>query len=186
MEIREIEQGLKKPGKTKKGLAAAIGHTPPTVTAILKGERQIKLSEVPLIRKYLELENVVPIVGSVGASSEAHFYGEGDSPAEFAPAPQNSTPETVAVEIKGDSLGPALNGWLAFYDDVRSPVTDDQVGRLCVVALEDGRVVIKLLRRSKTRNRYHLFPNGGGEPILDAKVTWAAVVKHLAEKLPKF
>lgn len=56
MEIDEIRNGLIKPGKSKSGLAAAIGKSPSTITAILDGRRQIKLEEVPKIRRYLETE----------------------------------------------------------------------------------------------------------------------------------
>lgn len=54
--IGQIKEGLKKPGKSKKGLAEALGRVPGTVTAILKGERQIKAKELPVISRYLELD----------------------------------------------------------------------------------------------------------------------------------
>lgn len=52
--IRWIEHGLEKPGKTKKGLAAAMGRFPSAVTAILSGGRSIKADEVGVIAAYLE------------------------------------------------------------------------------------------------------------------------------------
>ena len=41
-----IERGLKKPGKTKGGLAAAMGVRPGAVSEILSGIRLIKASEI--------------------------------------------------------------------------------------------------------------------------------------------
>lgn len=179
--IREIEQGLNKPGKSKSGLAKRLGKHPNVVTNILKGDRRVALDELPLIREYLELEPAVRVVGYVGASSEEVYFAGADDPAETAPLPPGASPDTVAVEIKGDSLGPGFNGWLAFYDDRRAPVTPNLMGRLCVVGLPDGRVLIKILRQAPGR-RFHLMPNGRGEAILDQKVEWAARVIHLAPK----
>ena len=55
--IDEIYEGLKKPGKSKKGLAEALGRQPSTITAILKvgkngKPRRVKTSEIDRIRAY--------------------------------------------------------------------------------------------------------------------------------------
>jgi hypothetical protein len=184
MDIREIEQGLKKPGKSKIGLAKALGRSPSVVSEILRKDgkpRQIKADEVPIIRDYLGLDPVARIVGYVGASSQEVYYAGADDPAETVPMPQGASPDTVAVEIRGDSLGAGLNGWVAFYDDRREPVTQNLLGKLCVVGLPDGRVLIKILRQAPGR-KFHLLPNGAGEAILDQRVEWAAKVIHLAPK----
>ena len=68
LDIRMIERGLKKPGKTKGGLAAAMGVRPGAVSEILSGIRLIKASEIAPIMEYLEL-NSVPIMGRVGAGA---------------------------------------------------------------------------------------------------------------------
>ena len=46
LDIRLIERGLKKPGKTKGGLAAAMGVRPGAVSEILSGLRLIKAAEI--------------------------------------------------------------------------------------------------------------------------------------------
>ena len=81
----------------------------------------------------------------------------------------------------GESLGPFFNGWLVFFDDVRSPVTDDIVGKLCVVGLPDGRVLIKRLIRSRSADLFHLYGQFG-DPILDVPVAWAAQVKSVVPR----
>src|ERR1700735_1317720 len=68
VDIRMIERGLKKPGKTKGGLAAAMGVRPGAVSEILADIRLIKASEIQPIIDYLEL-NSVPIMGRVGAGA---------------------------------------------------------------------------------------------------------------------
>ena len=68
LDIRMIERGLSKPGKTKGGLAAAMGVRPGAVSEILADIRQIKATEIQPIIDYLEL-NSVPIMGRVGAGA---------------------------------------------------------------------------------------------------------------------
>ena len=119
----------------------------------------------------------VAVVGYVGAGSEAHFYGESQGMLGEARAPDGAKPETVAVEVRGDSLGPIFDGWLVTYDDVRSPFTDDLLGRLCVVGLDDGRVLVKMVSRAKTApDRFDLHGQFG-EPIRNVALDWAAPVK---------
>lgn len=125
---------------------------------------------------------LVPVAGFVGAGSEAHLYGDSQGPLDEVAAPEGATPQTIAVEVRGDSLGSFFDGWLVFYDDVRSPITDDLLGRLCVVGLEDGRVLVKMVSRS--RAAAHLFDLTGqfGDPIQDIAVAWAAPVKSFAPR----
>ncbi len=117
----------------------------------------------------------VAVVGLVGAGSVATLFSEGQGPFDEVEAPANANDNTVALGIEGASLGPAFDHGLVFYDDVRSPVTPDLHGRLCVVGLGDGRVLVKLLR-SAGDGTYHLISNSVEEPILNAEVTWAARV----------
>ena len=122
---------------------------------------------------------MVPVVGYVGAGSEAQF-GTGQGPMGEVPAPEGSTSQTVAVEVRGESLGSFFDGWMVFYDDVRSPITDDLMGRLCVVGLEDGRIMVKMVQRSRG-GRFDLHGQFG-DPILDVTVAWAAPVKSFAPR----
>ncbi|MDX7952794.1 LexA family transcriptional regulator [Lichenihabitans sp. Uapishka_5] len=122
---------------------------------------------------------VVPVVGHVGAGSEAHF-GNSQGPIDEVAAPEGATPQTVAVEVRGESLGSFFDGWLVFYDDVRSPITDDLVGRLCVVGLEDGRVLVKRVQRC--RNGHFDLYGQFGDPVLDVTIAWAAPVKSFAPR----
>lgn len=124
-------------------------------------------------------KRMAPLVGYVGASAEAHYVPAGELGTVEAPA--GSTESTVAVEIRGDSLGPLFDRWLVFYDDVRRPVTADLIGRLCVVGLEDGRHMVKKIRRSKTKGLFHLISNTEA-PILDVAIEWAALVKTMVPR----
>jgi hypothetical protein len=116
---------------------------------------------------------VVPVVGHVGAGGE-WFMGNGSENGEI-PAPEYARPKTVAVKIRGDSMGSFLNGWYALYDDVRDPPTDDLIGRPCIVWTADGKAMVKILRRGTQPGLWTLY-SGYGEPIEDAHVVAAAPV----------
>jgi transcriptional regulator with XRE-family HTH domain len=126
----------------------------------------------------------VPLVGYVGAGAEAHYYAVSDENLDRVRAPDGATEHTKAVEIKGDSLGSLFNHWLVFFDDVRSPVTPDLIGRLCVVGLPDDRVLIKKLRRhGKGTDLYDLLSDEKREaPIEGVVVAWAARVRTMVPK----
>jgi transcriptional regulator with XRE-family HTH domain len=122
----------------------------------------------------------VPVVGYVGAGATTHFYAD-QQELDDVTAPEGATPSTVAVEIRGDSLGSFFDRWLVFYDDVRRPVTADLIGKLCVVGLEDGRVLIKKVQRSHTEGLFHLISQFE-DPILDVPIDWAARVKNMVPR----
>lgn len=193
-----IAQRLTELGIGQSELARRVGMRQQGIQSIIAGgvERPRKLRELAISLKttqeYLLGETddpssaagtgsepkEIPLVGYVGAGAEAHFYANGQGPFDLVPAPEGATENTVAVEVRGESLGPLFDHWLVFYDEVRSPVTPDLIGRLCVVGLADDRVLVKLLKRSRTPGYYHLLSNT--EPtITDVEVAWAAKVRTM-------
>jgi hypothetical protein len=120
----------------------------------------------------------VRVVGYVGAGAVATLFATAQGPFDEVEPPIGATDDTVAVEVRGVSLGPAFDNALVFYDDVRKPVTEDQHGRLCVVGLTDGRVLVKIVRAA-TEGRFHLLSNTAEEPLWDQEVEWAARVTDI-------
>ena len=117
----------------------------------------------------------VPIVGYVAAGSRTHLFSHGQGPLGRVDGPEHATGKTVAVEVRGESLGAFFRDWLVFYDDVRSPVTPDLHHKLCVVGLSDGRILLKKIQPSRTDGVFHLLSQTE-EPLMDQKVGWAAAV----------
>jgi transcriptional regulator with XRE-family HTH domain len=162
--ISALEAGKRPipPGNTLAGLASALGVQPADLLRDPTDPRRPG--------------RTVPLVGYVGAGAQAHYYASADEGLGEVDAPEDATETTVAAEIRGVSLGPALDRWLVFYDEVRSPVTPDMHGRLCVVGLDDERVLVKVIRPAGEPGRFHLISNGSEEPIFDQAVMWAAKV----------
>lgn len=120
----------------------------------------------------------VPVVGYVSAGAELALYDHGQGPFDYVKPPRDSKPSTVAASVRGSSLGPLLDEALIFYDDVRSPVTSDLHGKMCVVGLEDGRVVVKQLMPGDS-GRFHLLSNSSEVPLFNEHVLWAAKVTDI-------
>lgn len=174
---------------TQQDAAEAFGMSKGGYVKIEDGDRGLSLEHV---RKACEIYGVgptevmgdpayVPLVGYVGAGSEAHFYDGGDPPDELVQMPAGGNDLTVAVLVRGDSLGAFFNGWLVYYDDRREPFTSDLLRKLCVVGLADGRVLIKKVMPGSAAGHFHLVSQTEGI-IEDAVITWAAEVKAMTPR----
>lgn len=86
------------------------------------------------------------------------------------------------LKVRGTSLGPALDRWLVFYDRVEDPPKESLHGKLCVVGLPDGRILVKQLRKARVNGLWHLYSNYADEPILDQEVIWAAPVRAMTPR----
>lgn len=126
--------------------------------------------------------NAVSLVGFVGAGNAAHYYGNGDNPNEDVDRPPQSTESTVAVQVKGDSMYPlADDGDLIYFDEVRTPPTEDQFGKLCVVGLSDDRILIKRMVQAREPGRFDLL-SLNASPMLNVHIAWSARVKWIKPK----
>ncbi len=188
--VEWIRAGLKHTGKTRSGLAKALGRSPSAVTDLLNGHRRLRADEIAIVAEYLGIEpprllgggdRIVPkapLIGNVGAGAVAHFYADGQGPFDEVDAPIDAKPTTVAVQIRGHSLGALFDNWLVFYDDIRNPPDESLVGRMCVCGLSDGRVLIKSVKRSPNTGLWNLLSNTEA-PIYDVGLEWAAPVREM-------
>jgi transcriptional regulator with XRE-family HTH domain len=187
-----IRKALLATGKTRSGLAKALGRSPSAVTDLLNGSRRLRAEEIAVAANYLGVEPprflggrasppsgaVVPVVGFVGAGAEAHFYADAQGPFDEVAAPNGAGVNTVAVQVRGHSLGALFDNWLVFYDDVHDPPGDDLVAKMCVCGLSDGRILIKSLKRSQIAGLWTLLSNVE-PPIYDVSLDWAAPVRTM-------
>ncbi|MFN4296765.1 MAG: hypothetical protein ACK4FB_07965 [Brevundimonas sp.] len=146
----------------------------------LKGTTEEKVAtafDVPVAQLFGggPLNREVAIAYYVGAGSEVHAFSEGQGPFEYVEAPDYATDKTVAAKVSGSSMGPWFDGWVVFYDDVRSPITEDLIGEICIVGLEDGRVLLKKVQAARTPGLFHLHSQFEA-PISDVVIAWAAKV----------
>lgn len=179
--IRSVRRGIE--GGRQRGistetlekLAPVLDTTPEW---LLREAGPESVSEPGVDGEY-EQSSGIPIKGWVGASSQAQYYPE-ETHFDDAPMIRDATKDTIALEIRGTSLGELFDRWVVYFDQVRSPVTPDLIGRTCVVGLPDGRVLVKKLKRAKD-GLYDLLSNTE-EPIRGVTVDWAARVKHMGPR----
>jgi len=168
-----IERGLEKPGKTKGGLARAMGVRPGAVSEILSGLRLIKASEIGPIMEYLEL-NSVPIMGRVGAGAVIEPENEQVPPEGLGEVelPFPISEETVAFEVAGDSMLPKYENGdvIVVYREQRHPLSSFY-GEEAAVRLRTGERYLKTIERGKSANLVNLT-SFNAKPINGVKLEW--------------
>jgi repressor LexA len=162
-DLEWIREGLRKPGKTRAGLAHALGRYPSAVTDLFKRQRELKLREALAIADYLEVDlpprlaspnSIVPIAGQVGAGAEITSADDPSDPLEQIEVQWSLKEPMVAFEIIGESMMPRYDpGWAVIcYREGRSP--EQVAGEEAVIRLTDGRRFLK--RLIPAGNRFHL------------------------------
>src|SRR6478672_9366448 len=173
LDVRLIERGLQKPGKTKGGLAAAMGVRPGAVSEILSGIRLIKASEIAPITEYLEL-NSVPIMGRVGAGAAIEPEHEQVPPEGLGEVelPFPISGETIAFEVAGDSMLPKYENGdvIVVYREQRHPLASF-FGEEAVVRLKTGQRYLKTIERGKSPSSVNLT-SFNAKPINGVKLEW--------------
>lgn len=176
-------------GWTHQEAAERMGVSRSQLIKLERGERRLTQDYISMAAAAFQVDDAeiiaerksVMLVGYVGAGAEAHFYAEAQGPFEEVPAPPGSTDQTVGVEVRGTSLGRLFDRWIVYYDDRRSPITRDMLGKVCVVALMDGKVLVKEVLPGQLPGRYTLYSQVEA-PIYDAEIEWAALVTHMSPR----
>src|SRR3974390_834152 len=183
LDIAMIERGLLKLGKTKGGLARAMGVRPGAVSEILSGLRLIKASEIGPIMEYLEL-NSVPIMGRVGAGAVIEPENEQVSPEGLGEVelPFPISEETVAFEVAGDSMLPKYENGdvIVVYCEQRHPLSSFY-GEEAAVRLRTGERYLKTIERGKSANLVNLT-SFNAKPINGVKLEW---IGEICVSLPR-
>ena len=173
LDVRLIERGLEKPGKTKGGLAAAMGVRPGAVSEILSGLRLIKASEIPNIIEYLDL-NSVPIMGRVGAGAAIEPEHEQVPPEGLGEIelPFPISEETIAFEVSGDSMLPKYENGdiIVVFKEQQHPVSSFY-GEEAAVRLKTGERYLKTIERGKSATQVNLT-SFNAKPINGVKLEW--------------
>ena len=173
LDVGLIERGLLKPGKTKGGLAAAMGVRPGAVSEILSGLRLIKAAEITPIVEYLEL-NAVPIMGRVGAGAAIEPEHEQVPPEGLGEVelPFPIAEETIAFEVAGDSMLPKYENGdvIVVFRDQRHPLASFY-GEEAAVRLKTGERYLKTIERGNSSAVVNLT-RFNAKPINGVKLEW--------------
>jgi repressor LexA len=173
VDVKSILRGLEKPGKTKGGLANAMGVRPGAVSELFSGIRLVKASEIPLIVEYLELDSV-PIMGRIGAGAVIEPEHEQVPPEGLGEIhlPFPIAEETIAFEVSGDSMLPKYENGdiIVVYREQRHPVSSFY-GEEAAVRLKTGERYLKTVERGKSPSVVNLI-SFNAKPINGVKLDW--------------
>lgn len=190
---RWIEARLKALGKSKKGLAEHLDVQKSRISEILKGDRRVHTTEVPLMAEYLEMSeqeivglvantalrgSTIPLVGYIGGGAEIvpiddHALGGGIAEVD---APPIGDDVLVAVKVRGDSMWPAYKEGDLIYYRRDAPFIEEQCLRKeCVVQVRGGATMVKTVTRGSEPARYTLT-SYNAPPIENAEIEWGAPV----------
>lgn len=127
-----IREGLAKPGKSQTGLAQAINRAPSAVSALLKGARDLKAKEIPLIAAYLEVAPPVSLATAVFPQPPPRLPGGFSDSGGFAPPPLPRPPGAFRIEpVEAPRLSEVLTpvyGLAVGGDDGRFYFNGETVG----------------------------------------------------------
>lgn len=70
---------------------------------------------------------------------------------------------------------PLQEGWLIFYGPEHQGVSEDCLGKLCVVQVKDGPTLLKTLKRGSRKGLFRL-ESWNAPPREDVRLAWAARV----------
>jgi repressor LexA len=173
LDVDMIARALRKPGKTKGGLAAAMGVRPGAVSEILAGARLIKATEIAPITDYLEL-NSVPIMGRVGAGATIEPEYEQVPPEGLGSVelPFPIAEETIAFEVAGDSMLPKYENGdiIVVFREQRHPISSFY-GEEAAVRLKTGERYLKTIERGKSATLVNLT-SFNAKTINGVKLEW--------------
>lgn len=168
MDLKWIAEQLDRPGYSQAGLARALGKDAAAVNRMLKGERQIKVNEVPAILGYLKATppdkdsplgqsiQPLPVLGNeraevaVWASAEAGSDGAMvlvSEPIDYIRRSERmqGVRNPFAFYVIGSSMSPAIE-----HGDqvVVNPTLPARAGGDCVFIHEDGNgTMLALVKR---------------------------------------
>jgi repressor LexA len=173
LDVKMIERALERTGKSKGGLAEAMGVRAGAVSEILSGIRLIKASEIAPITEYLGL-NSVPIMGRVGAGASIEPEHEQVPPEGLGEIelPFPMAEETIAFEVAGDSMLPKYENGdvIVVFREQRHPLSTFY-GEEAAVRLKTGERYLKTIERGKSPNSVNL-KSFNAKPIVGVKLEW--------------
>lgn len=201
-QIAAIDEGQQRLGISANALEIKAGLKQGTINDLRRGKTQVLRADKwhKLVRA-LELEDTdeerpqIPVIAEVGAGAEVYpiddlplmgnvkSYERDYVNCEFVETPPGYYPYgLVAVRVKGDSWDPYIRtGEILFYE---RKVCDFSEGlnEKCIVALTDGKVYFKVLKKGTMPGKYHLIsPNA--PMIEDVEIEWCAVVVDITPRL---
>lgn len=156
---------------------AENGTRPPTRDKITEYARNFRVSVSWLLTGNGTPEEIdirgVPYLGHIDQAS-GYLVREDFATKIEVPAPPGATQHTVAIKARGGGRV-VCDGALLYFENRGQPATDDMLGKLCIVAIDENRVVVRRIEPGTRPGHYNLFTFV--DPlVIDVKPAWAAEI----------
>jgi hypothetical protein len=173
---------------SQRGLAKKIGVDPAAISYTLSGSRKMTMPEAKAIADVLllpvtevmrqagieVLDDVrkVDVAGYIGSASGVTLLPQGTH--DTAIAPPDVPSGSFALQVR--MVQTTYDGWLYFVSGQQQE-PEQVLDRLCLVAVDDGRLLLAIVRRGYKRSLYNLVLSPDTTAVLEnQKVAWAAPV----------
>ena len=183
-----FREQLSRIGMSQRQLAKRIHLDPAAISYMFAGKRGMSMDEAKAIAGELllpvtevmrqagieVLDDVrkVPIAGYIGAGSTVTLLPKGTH--DTAMAPPDVPSGSFAIQVR--MVQTTFDGWLYFVSGVQEP-PENTTDCLCLVAVEDGRLLQGIVRRGYKRELFNLVLSPDGGTVLEnQKIAWAARV----------
>ena len=120
----------------------------------------------------------LPVVGYIGGGAEFHAIDDNAKGGgiDTITAPPGCADDSVAVQIRGDSMMPVYNdGDILVYSDRRYDA-ESFFNKRCIVGLADGRILVKTLTRGSQDGLFTLI-SFNAAPIIDVVIEWVGKIE---------
>lgn len=167
---------------TQHDLARRLKLTQPTISRLLAGAEAKYKNRAKILalardlgvinnseRKALQETSGVRIVATVGQGGMLRPITEEEQ--EVVPRPPGAlVASTVAAKVMGTGMMPMLDdGWTIYWDQLANEPVENLIGKLCVVVLVGGSMLVRKIYRGRSRGKYDLHAINA-EPLHDQAV----------------
>lgn len=180
-QIYQLEKGLRKLSQDWMIRLAEALYCRPEEFIVYESD-----SKIPVIAILGDKSEVVAVNNKVSlmlsASLREPHFDKDSVHCDLVDAPPGLYPSgLVAIRVKGDAWEPYIREDEILFYERKAQSIANCVNERCVVALADGRVLFKVLKKGTQYGRYHLLsPNS---PIMeDVQVSWCAIVTEISSR----
>lgn len=172
-------------GLSQDGLAQRVNTTKMTIQRLETGARKLTHDWMLRLAPALGtspsslIESSVPVVGYVGAGGETVFMDDNavGSGLYEVDSPDDISGDVIGLEVRGESQWPMFrDGYVVLIGRRDDGIDERAVNDWAVCRLDDGRTLLKILRRGATPDTFNLL-SINAEPIENVRLEWATPVK---------
>lgn len=175
-------------GLSAAGWAKSAGIPASTLQSFLQGRSQSLRGEneqllaaaigVSVTQMYeSDSVNLVPLVGKIGAGAIVIPFDGDEGVMGYVEAPPDTASKgLIAYEIDGFSMPPFKPGHKVFARGDCGAVADECLNDMCIVQIENGPRLFKILRKGYEPGTFNLESLDGEPPIENARLAWVAPV----------